>query len=74
VPRIAARIYARAESRFFSQLGINDNLRWETLGEGFFRFSKKKNNNDNWGWGTAGALKKNMGPVGAAQKILFHLL
>jgi hypothetical protein len=49
-------------------------LRWETVGEGFLRFSKKKNNNDNWGWGTAGALKKNMGPVGAAQKILFHLL
>jgi hypothetical protein len=37
--RIAARIYARGVS--FSQLGINSNLRWGTVGEDFFVFAKK---------------------------------
>jgi len=40
-PRIRARIYTRAEA-LFSELGINGNLRWETVGEGFFCFCQKK--------------------------------
>jgi hypothetical protein len=35
-----AHIYARGVS--FSQLGINDNPRWGTVGEGFSVFAKKK--------------------------------
>jgi len=40
-PQIRARIYTRAEA-LFSELGINGNLRWETVGEGFFCFCQKK--------------------------------
>ena len=41
-----AYIYARGDS--FSELGINDNLGWETVRESFFYFCKK-NKNDNLG-------------------------
>jgi len=40
-PRIRARIYTRPEA-LFSELGINGNLRWGTIGEGFFLFLPKK--------------------------------
>jgi hypothetical protein len=41
-----------AQSQVFP-LGINGNLRWETVGEGFFYFFQK-NNNDNLRWRTIG--------------------
>ena len=46
----SAHIYARRGS--FSELGINGNLGWRTVGEDFFCFCQKKNKNDNLGWGT----------------------
>jgi len=37
----------------FSELGINGNLGWGTIGEDFFCFCQK-NKNGNLGWGTVG--------------------
>ena len=45
----SAHIYTRGGS--FFELGINGNLGWGTVGEGFFCFCQK-NKNDNLGWGT----------------------
>jgi hypothetical protein len=39
----------------FSQLGINGNLRWGTVGEGFSVF--EKNNNGNLGWAIIGVVE-----------------
>ena len=47
----SAHIYARGGS--FSQLGINGNLGWGTVGKVFSVFAKK-NKNDNLRWGTLG--------------------
>ena len=47
----SAHIYAHGGA--FSELGINGNLGWETVGEDFFCFCQK-NKNDNLEWGTLG--------------------
>ena len=47
----SAHIYARGGS--FSELGINDNLGWRTVGECFFFFCQK-NKNGNLRWETRG--------------------
>jgi hypothetical protein len=36
----------RTRNRFFFQLGISDNLRWETVREGFSVFCQKNNNSN----------------------------
>ena len=47
----SAHIYAHGGA--FSELGINGNLGWETVGEDFFCFCQK-NKNGNLRWGTLG--------------------
>jgi len=54
----SAHIYARGGT--FSELGINGNLGWRTVGEGFFLFLSKKNKNGNLGWGTLGDALRNI--------------
>ena len=57
----SAHIYARGG--FFSELGINGNLGWGIVGEGFFCFCQK-NKNDNLGWKTlGGALRNHVSPL-----------
>ena len=47
----SVHIYARRG--YFSEIGINGNLRCGTVGEDFFYFCQK-NKNDNLEWGTLG--------------------
>jgi len=57
----SAHIYARGGS--FFELGINGNLGWGTVGEGFFCFCQK-NKNGNMGWKSlGGALRNHLFPI-----------
>ena len=66
----SVRIYAHGG--FFSELGINGNLGWGTVGECFFCFCQKKNKNGNLGWGTLGDAEVNHN-YQASECYCFHI-